>query len=99
MPYASWFLNDLLLLFPLSPAQWHGVSDSHSGHSPDPNITDHRTASTWGVPVVQSLLILSSIYLGCSGRTVTANIIKDLTSGKGSIADLECFYVYFWKVL
>ena len=25
-----------------------------------PNITDHRTASTWGIPVVQSLLLLTT---------------------------------------
>jgi len=34
----------------LSPAQWHGVSDSHPGHSPDPNITDHRTEALYQHP-------------------------------------------------
>ena len=37
-----------------------GVPGRHPRHLFDPNITDHRTASTWGVPVVQSLLILTT---------------------------------------
>ena len=32
-------------------------------------------------------------------RSVIADINNDLTSGKGSIADLECLNVYFRKVL
>ena len=38
-------------------------------------------------------------FQGYSGRTVTYNINNDLTSGKGTMADLECFNVYFRKVL
>jgi hypothetical protein len=42
---------------------------------------------------------LNGDYLGYSGRTVTANINNDLTSGEGPIADLERFNAYFRKVL
>jgi hypothetical protein len=42
---------------------------------------------------------LNGDYLWHSGRTVTANFNNGLTSGKGPIADLERFNVYFGNVL
>ena len=55
------------------------------------------------IPVIQPILILEIIERrlpGChSGRTVTYNINNDLTFGKGTIADLERFNIYFRKVL
>ena len=60
MSYApSGYLNDGLQFFPLvSWTEGNGVSGPHLGHLVDANIRDHRTVTTWGIPVVQSLLIL-----------------------------------------
>jgi len=42
---------------------------------------------------------LNGDFQGYFGRTVTSNINNDLTSGKGTIADLERLNSYFRKVL
>jgi hypothetical protein len=81
-----WFLNEGLQFFPLvSWTERNGVSGPHPGYLVDAII----------------LRSLNGDYLGAdsTGRTVTANVNNDLTSGKGTISDPERLNVYFRKVL
>jgi len=58
---ASWYLIDGLLYFVLvSWAEGNGVSGSHPRHSVDTNIRDHWMATSKGIPVLQSHVILTT---------------------------------------